>query len=356
MVFEIEVVDAPDPLPIDFQYDRERGRVLLKTPEFSNPGYVDLRLTTDKQSMPWPEAEFTRLEVRGARGRDGTLFSESLRDFDVLNDWFYSLQFEDGPRTIDLRIPIERGQIVGQYEDGEYEDVTPTRDAELQFVVGQKEATAPATFDIPDNARVKENTTIRNISLSVDGTVVSPEAEFSVRAGHAVDLPVTVTASVGDTQVASEQLEIRGLTGSIRGSGGVISTSLPSFVLNGIPYQTNQIRYRVSPREWGVPWIDPVEATVGVPNISVNDVSITGCRVTPEQVVAGEQVTVRSSVINSLPVAVDVKGQIDFAGSQATFSRQIGAGEVAPVTKTFRTTEPGTAQPEIRLTSVGGNV
>jgi len=65
---------------------------------------------------------------------------------------------------------------------------------------------------------------------------------------------------------------------------------------------------------------------------------------------------VRSSVSNPLPVAVGVKGQIDFAGSQATFSRQIGAGEVAPVTKTFRTTEPGTAQPEIRLTSVGGNV
>jgi len=355
MAHEMEIVDAPDTLPLTFGYDSGRGRTLIKT---TRDGHIDVRITSDRRSAPSTAGygNPVRITAKNDSGEDMTLFSDRLGGYDRLKYWYWDLPNEGGERSKTFRIGFERDEIVGQYEDGVYERMPEPGELELVFRVVEYSTSTTTQFGVPSNARVKENTEIRNARLAVEGTTITPEADFAVLASHGVDLPVTVRAFVGGERLLQESVVVEGLTGSTRGGPEITPATFPSFELDDIPYQDNRVRYEIEPREWAEGWVDPVEIEADVANISVNDVAITGCRATPEQVVAGDQVTVRSSVSNPLPVAVGVKGQIDFAGSQATFSRQIGAGEVAPVTKTFRTTEPGTAQPEIRLTSVGGNV
>ena len=362
----MEIVDVPDPLSTEWEFDDDRGRYLIKTDGegyYSDADEVTLRISVTGDGG-LVERNITEVVILGREGgRDNVYYEES----GALGPLIEASR-EAGDETVEdtVSLPFDGGDIFAQYDDDGNYNLQPgevTIRVEIArgnpfYPMDPLVAEAPTTFAIPDDVGVKENTRIGEITIGHDGTTISPQVALTVVAKHEVDLPLRVSASIGGEQIHTADVVAEELTGAVEGLRNETTTqvSLPSFELSSVPYDTNTLRYTVAPRKWATRKIDPVTVESEIPNISVDDVEVTGCRVTPEQVIAGDQVTVRSSVSNPLPVAVGVEGRIDFAGERSTFVRQIGAGEVASVTKTFRTTEPGTAQPEIRLTSVGGNV
>lgn len=358
MAFEMEIVDTPTTLPLEWDYDFDRGRTLLKVPT-ARQGVprVEFQATLSGTGIP-NSSQIIDVELIDPSGESSNVFYGDVRETELerLIDRFYE---PDAPDTVTgtVEVGFDPDDIVGQYERGNYSELSPgplTLSVSILGSFGRGTrfgpATAPTRLDVPSGAKVRENTTIDRVDLSVSGTTVDPKAEITAQADHGVDLPLRVVGLVGDEQVVAQDVETT-VTGE-----ATTRVNLPDFELDGIPYQDNRLTYRVMPREWAEGWVNVAETARNVANISVNDVSITGCRVTPEQVVAGGRVTVRSSVSNPLPVAVGVEGRIDFADARSTFDRQIGGGEVASVTETFRPSDPGTVEPFIQITSVGGNV
>lgn len=356
MAFEMEIVDTPTTLPLEWDYDFDRGRTLLKVPT-ARQGVprVEFQATLSGTGIP-NSSQIIDVELIDPSGESSNVFYGDVRETELerLIDRFYE---PDAPDTVTgtVEVGFDPDDIVGQYERGNYSELSPgplTLSVSILGSFGRGTrfgpATAPTRLDVPSGAKVRENTTIDRVDLSVSGTTVDPKAEITAQADHGVDLPLRVVGLVGDEQVVAQDVETT-VTGE-----ATTRVNLPDFELNGIPYQDNRLTYRVMPREWADGWVNVAETARDVANISVNDVEITGCRTRPQQLRAGGDLTVNSSVRNPLPTAVDVEGQFIFGGATSPFSKGVPAGGVTQLSASFTATAVGTATPTIELSTVDG--
>ena len=348
-------VDAPNPLGLSAV--RDDGRVLF---------IADNRTTVEFEADPdggFVSSDNFRLSLLDPRtGNTETVFSDNTPRWlgTSVRGSFYPEDRPVGTRwSRSFRHEQDSSRIVSQYRDGNYDGLTPGvvgHRVEMSGKFGGLEARTdiPETtfFDV-SGAPVRENVSIIDIDLTVDGRRVEPEATFRNPANHGVDLPIAVSAELAGETIHTAEATASGLTGSTRRGGFEDRTrSLPSFTIPSRTFTDNTLTYTITPTEWADGWVNPRDTTVEVGDISVEDVSITDCAIAPQQVTVPEEVTLTATVSNPTPGRVDADVRFVLAGEETFTKQPVGGDSERAFETTYATSEPGEATGEVFLDDV----
>jgi len=344
---DAELVSVPDTLDIEYDWDEDRGRTLLRTSRFG-AGEIVVRYTAAYLQDP---GGFMRVWVSDDEGRDSLLFSDRISDTG-LERRLDRIDRDDPPFTTTYQMPTDRGEIISQYEDGVYDRVGPGPvDMEIEF--GSYTFDATTRIPLPGGAKVRENVSIEDVSLDRQGKTVTPTLTVSNPADHGVSLPIRAEGDVGGVDVYSSDLTIDNISGSMDVFGSRTSTvELPAFDVGDRIYPSNTLTYSIAPQGWASGWVGSESATTTVPDISTSDVSITDCAIAPQQVTVPEEVTLTATVSNPTPGRVDADVRFVLAGEETFTKQPVGGDSQRTFETTYATSEPGEATGEVFLDDV----
>lgn len=348
-------VNAPNPLQVSAT--RDGSRVL-----FIASGSTTVEFEAD------PDGEFAyggrktfRLSLLDPRnGATETVRSDNEPRWlgDSARGSIYVEEREEGTRwTRSFSHEQDSSRIVSQYRNGNYDGISPGVLGHRVSMSGWYESSSTdipeTTFFDPSGAPVRENVSIIDVDLFVDGRRVEPQATFRNPANHGVQLPLEVTADIDGETIHTEQTTASSLTGSAtRGGSEDRTRELPTFSIPNRTFTDNTLTYTVTPTGWADGWVDPRSTTTSLSGVSVDSVSITDCSISPQQVTVPEEATLTATVSNPTPGQVDTVLRFVLADAEDTTTGRVSGDGSRTFDAVFETTEPGTATGEVFLDDV----
>ena len=365
MGFDWEIVGSPDPLVVEYDFDRNQSRVLMKTDLPSpllgqgqpNPASVDVRLTHDGERGRPNLNDRIQLVLRDPDNSEQIISRNTVIDSPIRDFLGETGPGEPGETTVKFFVPNE--EIISQYKNGSWDELAPGR-VEMELFTTDVErrrysTSVTTTIPLTDSAKVRENIEIAGVNLADNRDSFDSFVTIANPADHGVDLPLRYELSSGDTVIASGETTASRLSGS-RYTEPVEETRRVVFgPLDGIPYPSNTFRLRVVPTGWAEGVVSGATAEATFPGVSVSDVSVTSCSSFPETVERGQDVTAAASVRNGLRVEADLSGVASVGADTQRFTERLPAQTTQQITQAVTTTDVGENQVSLVIDSIEAN-
>ena len=154
-MFEMEIVDGPDLSKLNWVYDDDRGRVLVRTDRLLDQvPSITVRATAMGSAIDFDNPS---IKLDDGRGRAETAYYEYDETSDQINRWFYDndIWAADEPVSETFEYRFDREEILGQYRDGEWSEngISP---GDITVDFGYRDSlrtTTTAVLDVPEMQR-----------------------------------------------------------------------------------------------------------------------------------------------------------------------------------------------------------
>lgn len=361
MGFDWEIVGAPDPLVVEYEHDRNRSRVLMKTDLPSpfrsgqpNPASVDVRLTHDGTRGRPNLNDRIQMVLRDPDNSKQIIFRNTVADTPLSDFIFDTGPGDPGEATVKFFLPNE--EIISQYKDGSWDELAPGEITIEIFTVDVERrsysTSTTTTIRLTDDAKVRENVEITGVNLADNQDSFDSSVTIANPADHGVDLPLRYELASGETVIASGKTTASRLSGSRYTDPQVETRRVVRGPLDAIPYPSNTFTLRVQPTGWAEGVISGAKTSATFPGVSVSDVSIRSCSSFPETVEVGQDVTAAASVRNDLRVDADLSGVASVGADTERFTERIPAQTTQQITQAVTATTDGEPRVSLAIDSI----